>query len=223
MFFLQATAQASTKASKTLWGLLAEGGPLMFVLLVPIVILLFVAVYIFFERYLTLRKYTGEPEGFMASVKSSIKSGNLDAAKQLCLSQPSPYSRMILKGIGRLGTPIKSITNAVENVANIETKRLEKRINVLAIISGAAPMFGFLGTVIGMMIAFNKIADAGAVDPAEIAGGINVKMISSAAGLIVGIIAFFGYNTLNLMMERITAQMEMSAFEFLDMLEEPAH
>jgi biopolymer transport protein ExbB len=201
----------------------AKGGPTMLMIMIPIVILLIAAIYIFFERYLSLRKYTSEPNAFMEGVKAAIKTGNVESAKQLCLSQPSPYSRMILKGITRLGSPLKNITNAVENVGNLETKRLEKRINILAIISGAAPMFGFLGTVIGMMIAFNDIAASGNVEVAGIADGINVKMITSAAGLIVGLISFFGYNILNLMMERITGQMEVTAFEFLDMLEEPAH
>lgn len=189
--------------------------------MIPIVILSVVAVYVFVERFITVNKAMKLDATFIPAIREHILSGNIKAAKNLCESSKTPMARVISKGLTRVGRPLKEIEAAMENTGKIEMSRLEKRLPVLAIIAGAAPMFGFLGTVIGMMIAFNDIAAQGSVEIKGIADGINVKMVTSAAGLIVGIVAFFSYNILVIMVDRVVTRMESASLDFIEILEEP--
>ena len=213
------TAAAQAPQEKGLIDLLIGGGPIM----IPIALLSIAAIYVFVERYISVRKSIHSDPHFLPAIRDHIQSGNLKAARQLCEKNNTPLARVISKGLTRVGRPLKEIEASMENTGKIEMARLEKRVPVLAIISGAAPMFGFLGTVIGMMIAFNDIAAKGNIDITGIADGINVKMVTSAAGLIVGIIAFFGYNILTIMIQKVVNQMETAALDFIEILEEPGH
>ncbi len=203
---------------KSMLELLMAGGPIM----VPIAILFVLAIYVFVERFITVRKAMQNENNFLPALKDLIQNNNIAAAKMMCEKSNTPISRVILKGLTRVGRPLKDIEASMENTGKIEVARLEKRLPVLAIVAGAAPMFGFLGTVIGMMIAFNDIAAAGNVEIAGIAKGINVKMVTSAGGLVVGIIAFFGYNILNIMVQKVVTQLETASLDFIEVLEEPA-
>jgi biopolymer transport protein ExbB len=214
------TPAAATSSAKeiSLFELIIKGGPVM----VPIFILSIVAVYVFAERFITVRKAMKSQDNFIPSIKDHILQGNLKAAKTICERENTPIARVVSKGLTRIGRPLKEIEASMENTGKLEMARLEKRIPVLAIVSGAAPMFGFLGTVIGMMIAFNDIAAQGNVDIKGIADGINVKMVTSASGLIVGIFAYFGYNILTIMVQKVVTQMETASLDFIEILEEPA-
>ncbi len=222
---LQATTSAAavpvTQAvveQKSMLELLMAGGPIM----VPIAILFVLSIYVFVERFITVRKAMMGDHNFLPALKDLIQNNNIKAAQLMCEKSNTPIARVILKGLTRVGRPLKDIEASMENTGKIEVARLEKRLPVLAIVAGAAPMFGFLGTVIGMMIAFNDIAAAGNVEIAGIAKGINVKMVTSAGGLVVGIIAFFGYNILNIMVQKVVTQLETASLDFIEVLEEPA-
>ncbi len=222
---LQATTSAAavpaTQAvveQKSMLELLMAGGPIM----VPIAILFVLSIYVFVERFITVRKAMMGDQNFLPALKDLIQNNNIKAAQIMCEKNNTPIARVILKGLTRVGRPLKDIEASMENTGKIEVARLEKRLPVLAIVAGAAPMFGFLGTVIGMMIAFNDIAAAGNVEIAGIAKGINVKMVTSAGGLVVGIIAFFGYNILNIMVQKVVTQLETASLDFIEVLEEPA-
>ncbi|MDZ4758580.1 MAG: MotA/TolQ/ExbB proton channel family protein [Bacteroidota bacterium] len=212
---LQATPQVE---QRSMLELLMAGGPIM----VPIAILFVLAIYVFVERFITIRKAMQNENNFLPALKDLIQNNNIKAAQLMCEKSNTPIARVILKGLTRVGRPLKEIEASMENTGKIEMARLEKRLPVLAIVAGAAPMFGFLGTVIGMMIAFNDIAAAGNVEIAGIAKGINVKMVTSAGGLVVGIIAFFGYNILNIMVQKVVTQLETASLDFIEVLEEPA-
>ncbi len=211
-------AASAPHKDMSLFELLWKGGPVM----IPIILLSFIAVYVFVERFITVRKALRHDVNLIPAIKDQIHAGNLKAAKTLCERENTPTSRVVAKGLTRVGRPLKEIEASMENTGKLEMARLEKRIPVLAIVSGAAPMFGFLGTVIGMMIAFNDIAAQGNVDIKGIADGINVKMVTSASGLIVGIVAFFGYNILTIMVQKAVNQMETASLDFIEILEEPA-
>lgn len=215
---LQAPASAPAAEQKTMLELLVAGGPIM----VPITILFVLAIYVFVERFITIRKAMQNENNFLPALKDLIQNNNITAARAMCEKSNTPIARVVLKGLTRVGRPLKEIEASMENTGKIEVARLEKRLPVLAIVAGAAPMFGFLGTVIGMMIAFNDIAAAGNVEIAGIAKGINVKMVTSAGGLVVGIVAFFGYNILNIMVQKVVTQLETASLDFIEVLEEPA-
>lgn len=220
MNILQVVPQAAQAPKElSIFELILKGGPVM----IPIVLLSFIAVYVIIERFITIRKAMQHDPSLIPAIKDHIHSGNIKAAKTLCERMNTPTSRLISKGLTRVGRPLKEIEASMENTGKLEMARLEKRIPVLAIVSGAAPMFGFLGTVIGMMIAFNDIAAQGNVDIKGIADGINVKMVTSASGLIVGIIAYFGYNILTIMVQKVVTQMETASLDFIEILEEPVN
>ncbi|MBI3235151.1 MAG: MotA/TolQ/ExbB proton channel family protein [Bacteroidetes bacterium] len=211
-------APAPTR-SMSIFDLIIKGGPVM----IPIIILSIIAVFVIIERLITIRQAMKHDANLIPSIKDHIHNGNIKAAKQLCEKLNTPTSRLISKGLTRVGRPLKEIEASMENTGKLEMARLEKRIPILAIVSGAAPMVGFLGTVIGMMIAFNDIAAQGNVDIKGIADGINVKMVTSASGLIVGIIAYFGYNILTMMVNKVVNQMETASLDFIEILEEPTN
>lgn len=191
--------------------------------MIPIGLLFILAVFIFVERYMQIQKANQDPASFMATVRSYVLAGNLEQAKTFCMTENTPFSRMILKGINRLGTPLRDIAAAIENVGALEVYRLEKRLTILATIAGAAPMLGFFGTVSGMITGFQRIAHLqGNVNPSELAGAIYTAMVTTAGGLLVGIIAYLGYNTLVSMVSSIVFKMESTSTDFIDLLQEPA-
>ena len=209
----------AVEQSISLWDMAQKGGPI----LIPIAILSMAAVYIFFERYFTIRRLSNIDMNFMNQIKDHVHSGNIDAARTLCRNTKTPVARMIEKGLMRLGKPVKEIEGAIENVGKLEIYKMEKNLNILGSISGIAPMFGFLGTIFGVIKIFYQIAQQNSLEINTISGGLYVKMISSAAGLLVGMIAYAGYHYLQNMIERVTNKMEVNAVEFIDLLEEPAH
>ncbi|MDD3405507.1 MAG: MotA/TolQ/ExbB proton channel family protein [Sphingobacteriia bacterium] len=194
------------------------------VIMIFIAILLLIAVYIFIERVIVIRKASKEDDSFMNRIKDYIYDGKLDAALNLCKNTQSPSARMIEKGISRLGRPMNDVLVAIENVGNLEIAKLEKGLGFLATIAGGAPMLGFLGTVLGMVQAFFQMEQAGGntVDLSTLAGGIYTAMVTTVAGLIVGICAYFAYNYLVGRIDRIMRKLEVRNMEFLDLLNEPA-
>ena len=191
-------------------------------LMIPIVLSSFVAIYIFVERVITINKANESPDAFIGKIKELVLKGDITAAKMLCNQHDTPVARMIEKGVSRIGSPLKNIEASIETVGKIELFKLEKNLSVLATVSGAAPMMGFLGTVIGMVQAFISIAqEEGSVSPKLLADGIYTAMITTVAGLIVGIVAYLGYNFLVTRVSKVVNKMEYSAIEFIDLLQEP--
>lgn len=191
-------------------------------MMVPILLSSVVAVYIFVERVLTINKANQSPEAFIGRIKELVLKGDINGAKLLCAQFDSPIARMIEKGVSRIGSPLKNIEASIENVAKIELFKLEKNLGILATVSGAAPMMGFLGTVIGMVEAFIAIAqEEGSVSPKLLSSGIYTAMITTVAGLIVGIIAYLAYNYLVTRVSKVVHRMEYSSIEFIDLLQEP--
>ncbi len=195
-----------------------KGGPIM----IPILLLSVVAVYIFFDRYFAIKKAGKFDSALLEKVKMYISSGKIDAATALCKSTDSPASRMIEKGISRIGRPLNDVNAAIEVVGNLEISKLEKSLPVLASVAGGAPMIGFLGTVIGMVQAFYDMSNAGNnIDITLLSAGIYQAMVTTVAGLIVGIIAYFAYNILVSKVEDVVFKMELTTSEFMDLLNEP--
>jgi biopolymer transport protein ExbB len=191
--------------------------------MVPIVLLSLVAVYIFFERWFAIKKAANIDQNFMNRIKDYIIDGKVDAAKTLCQSTDNPVAAMIEKGISRIGRPLNDVNAAIENVGRLEVYKLERGLPTLASVSGGAPMIGFLGTVIGMVQAFHQMSTAGNnINVGELSGGIYTALITTVAGLIVGIIAFFAYNILVAKVDKVINTMEASSTEFIDLLNEPA-
>lgn len=198
--------------------LLMKGGWVM----IPLFILSFVTIYILIERYLSIRAAAKDPSRLVEKIKTAVAKGDIAGAKTLCESEDTPVARMIGKGIQRLGSPMSTIEATIENVAKIEVNRLEKNLSALATIAGAGPMIGFLGTVIGMIKAFISIAQIeGQVSAKDLASGIYEAMVTTAAGLIVGVIAYIAYNYLVALIQKIVHGIEQSAIEFMDLLQEP--
>jgi biopolymer transport protein ExbB len=200
--------------------LFMEGG---WYIMLPLAILSVLAVYIFAERVLAIGKALKEEKDFMNEIKDYIHDGKLDSARNLCSTSNTPIARMIERGIVRIGKPMKDIKTSIENVGKLELYSLEKNLSTLATIAGAAPMLGFLGTVIGMVQVFLSMESSGSVDVNQIAGGTKVAMMTTIAGLIVGIIAYMAYNYLVARVSKVIHKMEASSLEFLDILEQPGN
>ncbi len=212
-------AEQTTEKSLSVWELTLKGGWIM----VPLVILSILAVYIFIERLLIVSKAAKEETNFMNNIRDFIHDGKIEAAKSLCKNNESPIAKMIDKGIARIGKPLNDINAAIENVGKLEVSKLEKNVATLATVAGSAPMIGFLGTVIGMVKAFFDMAHAGNnVDIALLSGGIYQAMITTVAGLIVGIIGYICYNIIVARIEKVVFILEARATEFMDLLNEPA-
>jgi len=208
-----------TEEKLNLIELVLKGGFFM----IPLAILSIMAVYILVERYVTIKKARKEDTQFMNLIKDFVASGNIHSAQDLCNKTDHPLARMMGKGVMRIGRPLKDIETAVENVGKIEVGKLEKNLGTLATIAGAAPMIGFLGTVTGMITAFYNMSKAGNnIDPGLLSGGIYEAMVTTAAGLVVGIIAYIGYNVLVSMIDKVVHNLEARTVEFLDLLQEPA-
>ena len=203
--------------------LMTSGGIGAQIIMSFMVMLSFLMIYIFVNRLSALKRANAIDSEFMSDIKDYISSGKLDSAIELCKRSNSPISRMIEKGISRIGKPLQDISASIENQGKLEIQRLEKNLPYLATIAGGAPMLGFLGTVIGMILAFKEMANAGGgVQVDMLAEGIYVAMTTTVAGLIVGIFAYFGYNFLVMRVESVIYKMEVSSTEFLDLLNEPA-
>ena len=212
------TQAVTPQQAISIWELTLAGGPLM----IPLAICSVIAVYIFVERVLTINKANVSSDAFMSRIKEIVLKGDINGAKILCSQHDTPVARMIEKGVVRIGSPLKNIEASIENVAKIEVFRLEKNLSVLATIAGAAPMIGFLGTVVGMVGAFMAIAqEEGSVSPKLLADGIYTAMVTTVAGLVVGIIAYLGYNFLVTRVSKVVHRMEYSSIEFIDLLQEP--
>ncbi len=198
--------------------LLMEGG---WDIMLPLAFLSILAVYIFIERLFAVNKALKEEKDFMDKIKDYINDGKLDSAKNLCSTSNTPMARMLEKGIMRIGKPLRDISVAIENVGKLEIYMLEKNLSTLATIAGAAPMIGFLGTVIGMVNVFLDMEVAGTVQVDDISSGTKQAMVTTIVGLIVGIIAYMSYNYLVSKVSKVIHKMEASSIEFIDILEEP--
>lgn len=210
-------AAASTPEKISMLSLLEKGGWIMY----PLYFLLVAAIYVFVERLMAINKASRIEPNFMNIIRDNIVTGNVQAARNLAKNTNSPVARMIDKGIQRIGKPLDAIEKSMENVGRLEMYNMEKNLSILSLISGIAPMFGFLGTIIGMVQLFYGIASTGEYTLNTIAGGIYTKMITSATGLIIGLIAYVGYNFLSTLIDKTANKMEVASSEFIDILQEP--
>jgi biopolymer transport protein ExbB len=207
----------------SIWDLITSGGIGGQLIMITLGLLLFFALYLYFERLMAINAASKIDVNFMNNIKMNILNGKLDAAKMLCAQTNSPVARLTEKGISRIGKPLEDINTAIENAGKLEIYKLEKNVSMLATISGAGPMIGFLGTVIGMILAFHKMASGGGqIEVGALAEGIYTAMTTTVAGLIVGIVAFMGYNHLVVKTDKVVHQMEANATDFLDLLNEPS-
>ena len=226
-FFLQidtsaAAVQAANAATQppqqiSIIDLLSKGG----VLMIPLALLLVVAIFVFIERLIYIRKASRIEENFMNIIRDNIISGNVTAARSMAKNTNNPVARIIDKGIQRIGKPIDAIEKSMENVGRLEMYKMERNINILSLIAGIAPMFGFLGTIIGMFQLFFRLASTGEFTIQSMADGIYTKLISSAVGLIIGLLAYIAYNYLNTQIDKTGNRMEVASAEFVDILQEP--
>jgi len=214
-------AEKTPELSLSIWSLALKGGWIM----VPIALLSIIAVYIFVERFFAIRKATKEQPSFMSSIKQHIQDGKVDEAKAVCNATAGPLARMIEKGVSRIGKPLEDINAAIENIGRLEIVKLERGLPTMATVSGAAPMIGFLGTVMGMIRAFYDMAsvEGGNINVQVLSNGIYTAMVTTVAGLIVGIIAYIGYNILVARVEKVVNNLEAKSTEFMDILNEPAN
>lgn len=219
MTLLQAAEVAAETTRMGLGTLFMKGGWLMW----PLLLLGGVAVFIFVERYMAIRKASTFDMNFMHRIRDYISDGKIGVAVELCKKTDSPIARMVEKGIERIGRPMSDVQTAIENVANLEVSKLENGLPFLATIAGGAPMIGFLGTVIGMVQTFMDMAAAGGtVDMTLLSSGMYVAMVTTVMGLVVGIPAYFGYNYLVARIEKLVFRMEANSIAFMDILNQPA-
>lgn len=217
---LQKVAAAAVPAAPekiSMWSLLEKGGWTMY----PLYLLLVIAIFVFVERLLAIRRASRIEGNFMSIIRDNIMTGNVAAARNLARNTNNPVARMIDKGIQRIGKPIDAIEKSMENVGKLEMYNMERNLNILSLVAGIAPMFGFLGTIVGMVQLFYGIASTGEYTLNTIAGGIYTKMITSATGLIIGLIAYVGHNYLSTQIDKTANKMEASSAEFIDILQEP--
>ncbi len=213
-----ATVATQEKVSLSMIDMAVKGGWLM----IPLVLLSILAIYIFGMKWWTISRASKIDPNFMKDIRDYIHDGKISAAQNLCRQQDTPVSHLIEKGIERMGRPLTDIQTAVENMGNIEVARLEKGLPTLASIAGGAPMIGFLGTVLGMVQAFFNMSQAGNnIDITMLSGGIYTAMITTVAGLIVGILAYFGYNYLTSKVSDLVFTLQSNTIEFMDLLHEP--
>ena len=213
------TVTEPTEIRMSLWDMAVQGGWIMIILAIFSII----AVYIFVERFISINRAAKKDDAFMETIRNYMMDGKLNDAKLLCQKTSTPLSRMIEKGISRIGKPLNDIQTAIENVGNLEVSTLEKGVALLAMISGAGPMLGFLGTVIGMIRAFYDMSMAGNnIDIELLSTGIYQAMVTTVGGLIVGIIAFIFYNILVSQIDKVVNLLESKSIEFMDVLNEPA-
>ncbi len=230
-FFLEANPGINTGAAEPktgvkdvpIWDIIDQSNQGIGWIINLILLIMFgYTIFVFVERFLALRKATKEEQGFLNNVKIQLSNGNIQGAKDICNSSDSPIAKMLGKGISRIGSAKnESIAATIENTGKFEILRLEQRLNFLATAAGAAPMIGFLGTTIGMVVVFIDLQNASALELKTIAPGIMTAMVTTVAGLIVGIISFMGYNFLVGQIGKVVYQMENAALEFMDLLNQP--
>ncbi len=214
---------ASEEKTLSVIDLILSGGTANVVIITLLFVMLAVAMYIYFERLLAIKAASKIDKNFMNQIRDHVMGGKLEAARILCAQNDSPVARLTEKGISRIGKPLDDINTAIENAGTLEVYKLEKNVSVLATVAGAAPMIGFLGTVIGMILAFHQMANSGGqAEMGSLASGIYTAMTTTVGGLVVGIIAYIGYNHLVNRTDKVIHQMEANATEFLDLLSEPA-
>lgn len=212
-----------TEKTLSIIELLTSGGIAGQLIMTALFIMLFVALYLYFERLMAINAASKVDITFMSQIKDNIKNGRIDNAKYACAHYKSPVARLIEKGISRIGKPLDDINTAIENAGKLEIYKLEKNVSMLATISGAGPMTGFLGTVVGMIQAFHKMASSGGqIEVGALSEGIYTAMTTTVVGLVVGIIAYVGYNHLVVKTDKVVHQMEANAVDFLDLLNDPA-
>jgi biopolymer transport protein ExbB len=214
---LERVAQVAAQQKESLWDIFQRGGPLM----IPLACLLVLAIFFFIERLMAINKASKVDENFMNIIRDQIVSGNVTAARSLAKNTNNAVARIIDKGLQRIGKPIEAIERSMENIGKLELYKMERNVSILSVIGYIAPLFGFLGTIVGMFQLFYAIASTGEYSISNIAGGIYVKMISSASGLIIGIIAYVGYRYLNSQIDKTTNKMEVASADFIDILQEP--
>ncbi len=211
-----AAAVVPAESQMSLFELVKAGGPIM----IPLGILSIIAVYFLVERYLFIKRTSKMSPNFVESLKDFIHNGNIDSARAFCKNTDSPQARVILKGINRLDKPIKEIESSMENAGRIEAYKLEKNVNILGIIAGIAPMFGFIGTIFGVIIIFHNISLDNNISIGRISEGLYVKMITSFTGLAIGIFSFISYHWLNTMVNKAVKKLEISSIDFLEMIQD---
>ena len=212
----------SEEKTLSIYKLIMDGGLGGQIIIAILFTLLAVGLYIYFERFFAVRAASKVDEHFMDQIRDYVSNGNLEAASALCENKNTPTARLIRKGISRIGKPLEDINTAIETAGKLEVYQLEKNVSVLATIAGAAPMIGFLGTVIGMIIAIHEIANAGGqIDIKMLSDGLYTAMTTTVGGLIVGIIAYITYNHLVVRTDKVVYQMEAMSVDFLDLLNEP--
>jgi biopolymer transport protein ExbB len=212
----------SEEKTLSIYKLIIDGGLGGQIIISILFVLLATSLYIYFERFFTIKAAIKVDKNFMNQIKDYISNGKLEAASDLCTKTNSPTARLIEKGISRIGKPLEDINKAIENAGKLEVYQLEKNVSVIATIAGSAPMIGFLGTVIGMIVAIHEIANAGGqIDIKLLSDGLYTAMTTTVAGLIVGIIAYISYNHIVVKTDKVMYQMEAKTVEFLDLLNEP--
>ena len=217
---IDSTAIATTASDvkvESVWSLLAKGGPIM----IPLGLLFAMVVYFFTERLLVIKKASAGEEDFMEMIRRHISNGDLAAAKSFSKRTESPIARMIDKGLQRLGKPIDVIEKNMENVGKLELYKLEKNLNVISVIARIAPLFGFVGTIIGLVMLLKEFATISSPSISQIADAMYIKLITSATGLIIGMLAFMGHSYLDTQINRLANQMEAASNDFIDILQEP--
>ena len=220
---IQKASPLQTEKTLSLIELIKNGGIGGQIIIGVLCVLLLMVVYIYFERLFAIRAAVKVPPTFMSQIRSFVMQGKLEGAQQLCNQENVPVSRLIFKGLSRIGRPLEDINTAIENAGRLEVYKLEKNISILATVAGAAPMLGFLGTVIGMILSIFEISNAGGnIDMQLLADGLYTAMTTTVAGLIVGILGYISYNHLVVKTNKVVYQMEATSLEFLDLLNEPA-
>lgn len=222
-FFIQATEELRTEKTLSLIELINNGGLGGQLIIGLLFLLLIIALYIYFERWFAIRSALKIDDNFMDQIRLFVSQGKIETAQALCLKEDVPVARLIAKGITRIGKPLEDINTTIENAGRLEVYKLERNVSVLATIAGAAPMLGFLGTVIGMILSIFEISNAGGnIDMKLLSDGLYTAMTTTVAGLIVGIIGYITFNHLVAKTAKVVYQMEAISFEFLDLLNEPA-
>lgn len=223
LFLQQDPSPLQTEKTLSLIELIQNGGLGGQIIIGVLTVLLLMVVYIYFERLFAIRAAVRVGPAFMSQIRSFVMQGKVDSAQQLCVQENVPVSRLVSKGLSRIGRPLEDINTAIENAGRLEVYQLEKNISILATIAGAAPMLGFLGTVIGMILSIFEISNAGGnIDMQLLADGLYTAMTTTVAGLIVGILGYISYNHLVVKTNKAVYQMEATSLEFLDLLNEPS-
>ena len=216
---IDSTSSATVSGAKveSIWSLLSKGGPIM----IPLGILFALVIYFFIERLLVIRKASVADENFMNMIRDHVTNGNVSAARGLAKNANSPIARMIDKGLQRIGKPIDAIEKSMDNVGKLEMYKLEKNLSTISVISRIAPLFGFVGTIIGLVILLKEFATISNPSISQIADAMYIKLITSASGLIIGMLAFLGHSYLDTQINRLANRMESASSEFIDILQEP--